>query len=271
MKVTRQRNTAIVILAAVVLVGASVLLIWLGGLGEEWYHFVFVQVGTAVLVAAGISILWDAWGRRLLADEMFEKMKLGQGVSRWGLRDLSLTWSEQPWPELFAKGSNVDVMLGYGQTWRGVAHSGLEEFLANRKNTLRVCLPDPEVAWLMESLAHRYNQPTDRLRERVREAARYFADLRDAGEATVQIFFRAGQPLYALYRFESVAIVTLYPHRKERSSKVPTMTMESGEMVEWLKQDFEAAIRDAREATDEEFRERTPEHGAHAEARRSDS
>lgn len=169
-----------------------------------------------------------------------------------------------PGPVLFAKGPNVDVMLGYGQTWRGVAHSGLEEFLAQRKNTLRVCLPDPSVDWLMVSLGHRYNQPPERLRERVKEAARYFAELRDAGEATVQIFFRAGQPLYALYRFESVALVTLYPHRKERSSKVPAMTMETGEMVEWLKQDFEAAISDAREVSDHEFRDDATEEGADA-------
>lgn len=237
----------------------GVALIWLGTLGEEWYHFVFTQAGTAVLVAAGISVLWDWWGRRLFAEEIYERMKVAQSVSRWGVRDLSLTWNEQPWPELFAKGSNVDVMLGYGQTWRGVAHSGLEEFLSRRKNTLRVCLPDPDLDWLMVSLAHRYNQTPERLTERVREAARYFADLRDAGEATVQIFFRPGQPLYAMYRFESVAIVTLYPHRKERSSKVPAMTMETGEMVEWLKQDFEAAISDAREVADHEFRDDSTE------------
>lgn len=255
MKVTRQRNTAIVILASLLIVGVSVGVIWLGSLGEEWYHFVLTQIGTALLVAAGVGVLWDSWGKRLLADEIFEKMKVGEAASRWGVKDLSLSWNEQPWPELFAKGPNVDVMLGYGQTWRGVAHSGLEEFLAQRKNTLRVCLPDPAVDWLMVSLGHRYNQTPERLRERVREAARYFADLRDAGEATVQIFFRAGQPLYALYRFESVALVTLYPHRKERSSKVPAMTMETGEMVEWLKQDFEAAIGDAREVSDDEFRD----------------
>lgn len=259
MTVAKQRNTALALLAALAIIVFSGAVIWVGSLGEEWYHFVLVQIGTAVIVAAGLGLLWDVWGKRLLADEIFEKMKVGQAVSRWGLRELSMAWTEQPWPALFAKGPNVDLMVGYAQTWRGVAFSGLEDFLAERENTLRVCLPDPSLEWLMVSLGHRYNLPPERVSERIRDAARYFAKLRDTGEATVQIFFRPGQPLYGLYRFESVAIVTLYPHRKEKSSKIPTMTMETGEMVQWLKEDFEAALRDAREVSDNEFQDDTEE------------
>lgn len=252
--ITKQRNTAIALLIALVVMALGVLFLWIGSHGTYWYHYVASQLGSALLVAAGLGLLWDWWGRRLLADEIYEKLKVGNAVIRWGIKDLSLTWNEQPWKELFAKGPNVDVMLGYGQTWRGVTQSGLEEFLAGGRNTLRVCLPDPELDWLMLAMSKRYSTTPTALRAKVVEAAKYFAGLSTAGNAKVQIFFRAGEPLYGLYRFESVALVTLYPHLKAKSTKVPALTMERGEMVEWLKQDFEDAIDGAREVQDEELR-----------------
>src|SRR5699024_6579414 len=105
----------------------------------------------------------------------------------------------------------------------------------------------------MEALGQRFSHPAGQIRSKIYEAADYFASLRDKGKATVELYFRAGEPVYALYRFESVAIVTLYSHRPERSSQIPTLKMESGEFVNWLKGDFEAAIRDARKVPDEEI------------------
>lgn len=241
------------VLVALGLVALGVFLIWLGTLGAEWYHFAATQLGTAVLISAALGLLWDWLGRRLLADEIYEKMNVGFDVRRWGLKELSLAWNDQRWADLFAKGPHVDVLLGYGQTWRGVAASGLEEFLKKKGNVLRVCLPDPAEDWLMVALGRRYNMAPDRLRERILEAARYFAELRGRGEAKVQIFFRAGEPVYGLYRFESAALITLYPHRKERSSKIPTLVVESGEMLDFVIEDFEAAITDAREVSNDEI------------------
>jgi hypothetical protein len=237
---------------AIVVVGGFFL--WIGTLGTEWYQVASTQLGTAIIITAGLGVLWDWFGRRLLADEIFDKMNVAFNVSRWGLKDLTMSWNDQRWSKLFAASSNVDVMISYGQTWRGVAASGLEEFLASKNNVLRVCLPDPDEQWLLTALSHRFNTTPERVAEKIRDASSYFADLRDKGQATVQVFYRTGEPLYGLYRFESVAVLTLYPHRKERSTKIPTLVVEGGELLEFVKGDFEDAIRDAREVSDHELR-----------------
>lgn len=249
----KQRNTLVVALLSVGLSAAGIALIWVGTLGGEWWHFGATQLGTAILVSAGLGLLWDLFGRRLLADEIMEKMKIGLDVGRWGLTDLTLAWNDRRWNELFALGPNVDVVVGYAQTWRGLVASGLETFLASRQNKLRVCLPDPEEEWLMVALSKRYNTTPARVSERIYDAARYFAEFRDRGEAAVQIYFRAGEPLYGLYRFESAAVVTLYPHRKEKGTTIPTLVMGNGELLDFFKKDFEAAIADAREVSDDEL------------------
>lgn len=251
--VKRQRNTLLVVVAAIGVAAVGIALIWVGTLGTEWWHFGATQLGTAVLVSAGLGLLWDMFGRRLLADEIMEKMNVGLDVQRWGLRSLAMEWTDPKWAELFAQGPNVDIVVAYGQTWRGVAATGLETFLASKSNRLRVCLPDPREEWLMIALSHRFNLAPERVAERIYEAARYFAEFRDRGEAAVQIYFRPGEPLYGLYRFESVAVLTLYPHRKDKGTTVPTFMMGSGQFLDFAKLDFESAIGVAREASDDEF------------------
>lgn len=253
-KPMRRRNSIVTILVMCLIAAVGLVLLLIGGGGQDLWQIIFTQLGVAMMITMGIGALWDFAGRRWLADELFEKMNLGLEIQQWGLKELSLNWNDQRWGQFFTNARNVDLVVSYARTWRNVSESGLELFLASEQNRLRVCLPDPEQEWLMVAMAKRFNRDPETLKGDVLEAAKYFAEMRDKGEAKVQLFFRAGEPLYGLYKTDSSAIVTLYPHKKGRSTKIPTIAVERGEFLEFLVSDFNEAIDMAREVSDDELK-----------------
>lgn len=210
------------------------------------------QLGIAMMITMGLGALWDFAGKRWLMDELYEKMNVGLDIQRWGLKRATLEWSELSWKEFFSSATSVDLIVGYGRTWRNASKTHLETFLESPAHRLRVCLPDPKHEWLMVALGKRFNTDSKTVREAVLESAKYYMELRDNFDATVQIFFRTGEPTHAVYKSQSSAVVTLYPHRKGRGGEIPTMIVGPGELLDFLEADFEEVVKTAREVSNDE-------------------
>lgn len=250
MSVLKQRNSLLAVLLAGALLVVGFVLMLLNADGRLWWQSVLFQLGMAIFIAVVFTGLWEWWGKRLLAQEVYELVGVGVDIQRWGLRSVSMDWPSQKWTELFEASYNVDVLLAYGATWRGLNQTALETFLRDPRRTLRVCLPDPEEEWLMRALAERFSKNPVEVAEKIREATRHFFHLRQEGGATVSVFYRPGEPVYSIYRFESVAVLTLYPHRRERS-QTPTLVAGPGELFSFVREDYEKALQMSREVAQE--------------------
>ena len=253
MKPVRRKNSQITILVMLLVAVAGFSMVVLGNLGNGMWFSILNQLGLAVLVSVAIGALWDFIGRRWLADELFEKMNLATDLQQWGLTKLTFEWSKLSWKEHFSSGRTLDLFIGYGRTWRNTGGNELEDFLSDPRNRLRVCLPDPSEDWLMAAMGKRFDKDVQSLRAEIFEAAKHYSKLREEHDASVQIFFRPGEPTHVAYIFERSAVVTLYRHRRGRSKQIPTFVMGQGEFLDFLTDDFEESIADAREVADVEL------------------
>ena len=249
MSVLKQRNALAAVLIAVGVAVLSVFLMYIGTVGTEWWNVLLLQVGLALLIAAVFSGLWEWHGKRMLAQEIYELAGVGVDIQRWGIRRTSLDWREIQWSELIGASSNIDLLFSWARTWRGQNFPALKRFCANPANTLRVCLPDPSQDWLMASLSHRYGRSPSEVAADIREAARYFQELQQPGGAAISVFYRNGEPLYSMHRFDSAAVLAIYPHRPIRD-EAPTLHVGAGDLYSFLRDDFESAIKGAIEARD---------------------
>lgn len=250
----RELNTAWVIVIALVALGVGCVILLTLGSGDGPFAVLASQVGAAIIVSVALGLIWDFWGRRSLAAEVLERVGASTDVDRLGIRKLDMSFQGLDWSKFFEEARKVDILVIYARTWRNVARAPLEAFLSSKSNTLRFCLPDPECDWLMEALAKRLDSKPDEVKRKILESAEVITDLRGQGRAKIQIYFRAGEPLYSMYVSESVAVLSLYPHRKEQGHVVPTAILGRGELLNFAMDDFKDALQEAREVSDEEIR-----------------
>lgn len=253
LRVRRSLNTAWVIVIALVALGVGGYVLFALGSGTGPWAVLWSQVGAAIIVSVALGLIWDFWGRRSFTAEVLEQVGASVDVDRLGIRSLPMSFQGLDWKTFFEGARQVDILVIYAQTWRGVVSAPLDAFLSSKSNRLRFCLPDPECDWLMESLAKRLDSKPDEVRRKILESAAEISGLRGAGRgrAKIQLYFRAGEPLYGAYVSESAAVLTLYPHRKEKGSVVPTTVLGRGELHTFAKTDFDEALKEAREVSDE--------------------
>lgn len=246
MSVLKQRNSLVVVLIAVAVGVLSVILILIGTADRQWWNVLLLQLGLALLIAALFSGLWEWHGKRILAQEIYELAGVGANVQRWGIRAASMDWRTLRWSDLIEGSSNIDVLFSWARTWRGHNFPTLEAFSTHPGKRLRVCLPDPDQDWLMVSLSNRYGTTPGEVRAEIQAAAKFFIDLRRPGGAAISVFYRRGEPLYSMHRFDSKAVIVLYPHQQARG-KSPTLLVGGGDLFSFAREDFESALETATE------------------------
>ena len=77
-------------------------------------------------------------------------------------------------------------------------------------------------------LADRFHMQPDALIIKINEAIQDFRSLAVPGGATVEVWVHAGDAVFSCYRFDSRAVLTLYPHGQERRTQVPTFVIDGG-------------------------------------------
>lgn len=245
MGMTRSRNNwAFGGVLAVVAVAAIGMLLFGATIRDLWLQGVVKDVAVAILLAVAITALWRLRGNRMFAQEVLELQNVGESVQNWGVRELSMDWESVPWKDLFGFASRIDIVQGYGYTWSsGSRQAALEDFAAKKGRRLRVALPDPANEQVMDALAKRFYTTKEVVRERVLEATRRYQSLRKKGGADIRVYYRDGEPVYAGYLFDSDLVVTLYTHRKAKVADVPVIRVRGGDLVEFVKDDFEEIFR----------------------------
>jgi len=247
-------TTATFLLVACAAIILGVALIALSGAHTLWtgkgvWEVIFAQLGTALIVAVGLALVWELAGRRAFKREILETARTVADIEAAGVvRVGTKIWEEVEWDRLFRTARELDIYFAYGRTWRGLNLARLRQLAAKPDARIRIYLPDPRDTACIEQLAVRFNMPEGDLLAAIDEAHREFARL--AGQnGRVSVYFRPGQPVFSVYRFDATIIAALYTHRQDRQDVPAIVCSVGGTLYEFFRKELEAIEKQSRPAT----------------------
>jgi len=209
--------------------------LYLGGLGFKfWSTHQGIQalvdnMGAVLVISVGLAMLWELVGKRAFAREVLENARVTIDVEKSGIRKIGVDYISEPeWDELFDGVHELDIFVAYGRTWHNLQLNRLK-VLAKRKGArIRVFIADPEDEQTVTVLSYRFSMAPEELRRRIEQTRVDYESLRERGGASIEVFYYPGDRLFAFYRFDETAIITIYQHRPERAELIPTLTFRSG-------------------------------------------
>jgi hypothetical protein len=221
------------VIAALLFLGLGIALLYIAGRddllrGHDGLRAVLDDLGGVFIASVALGALWELAGKRSFAREVLDSSRVTTDVVAAGLRSIGTNYLGDPdWERLFADVQKLDVFFAYGRTWRNSNDARLKSLAARRTSRIRVFLPDPTDSDAVCGLADRFQMSETNLRVAIEEARDYFTDLGRAGRGSVSVFYRKGESTFSCYRFDKVAILTLYTHSRMRT-QVPTIVCEDG-------------------------------------------
>jgi hypothetical protein len=234
-------NLTSAVIVLVMLVLGILLLVLAVNLPDSWYATVIEQAGGTLLVAAVLTVAWEAYGRRALAGEVMEVADLSGDVQQAGLTRIGSDHRAAPWSRLL-QAEKIDIYLGLGRTFYSTNSSALQASAAKPNTRIRVIIADPTDEAAVECMAERFTRTTAEVRADIRTATDNFLSLGRGAAGTVQVYYRTGEPLTSLYRFDNEALVTLYSHRRAYGD-VPFMLCRSGGgLYDFVRAEFDKLI-----------------------------
>lgn len=101
------------------------------------------------------------FGRRAFTDELLDKIGMARNLATAGVTLIAMEFRDTriDWASMFATSNRLDMWLAYGSTWRNSHRHEIEEFLTHKENLLRIALPNPDDAKVIQTLADRLGKP----------------------------------------------------------------------------------------------------------------
>jgi len=209
------------------------------------------NLGALLVISVALGLIWELVGKRSFAREVLETLNVATDLETAGIQSIGTQWLQDPdWIDLFKDVRELDIFVAYGSTWRN-AHLGQLQNIANRNDAhIYIYLADPGNEAIVRTLAARFNQTPEDLRQRVAATKEDFETLRNSGRADIQVFYFPGDRVFSFYRFDDQIVMTLYRHAKGRSAIVPTLVCKKGgTFYEFLKSELDAIKSDSYPAT----------------------
>lgn len=220
-------------LVAVLVAVAGLALLYAGG-RDDWFRsrpglqILISQVGSVLLAAVALSLLWEWFGKRSFADEILEKVGIGSDVDRAGLTRITDQYlKDVEWERYLQGAEKLDIVVAYARTWRRTHWAQLQDVAKSSKARIRIILPDPAHHATLVVLADRFSRTPPDLKTDIDEAIADFCSLTTDGGAQVELYLHKGDYVFSCYRMDSVAVISMYSHSRKRRS-VPTIVCRSG-------------------------------------------
>jgi hypothetical protein len=262
MSARRQTNpyhalaTLKIALAGLVVLGAGVLCLYLGGSDDQfWRSHQSVQalldsLGAALVISVGLGAVWEFIGKRAFALEVLERARTSIDVVEVGLKRIGTDYRTVPdWPELFRTVRHLDVFAAYASTWRNNNLAELQQVAERSGGRIRVFLPDPGDERTIGTLAVRFAISKEELQRRINETADGFLSMRQSHGAKIDVYYAAGDRMFTFYIFDDTAVITFYRHKPDRSGVIPTVVVEAGgTWYEFLQEEIASVLDHSRMA-----------------------
>jgi hypothetical protein len=235
---------AMVASLAAVLVGLGMLYASavLGEHHPRW-EVVVREAGALVFVTGLLSIFWELLAKRSLANEIINKVGISRQILAAGLRKVTPNFHRDiDWPELFKDAHQIDIFFAYGGSWRAAHYEELTAFARRSGARLRIVLPDPDDAGIVDGMARRFGKTPAEIQERIRSSRSDFELTATNAVAKIEVWYLPRSPVFSYYRFDSVAIVALYHHKDIRAT-VPAFTFaKPGSLYDFFTDEFESMM-----------------------------
>lgn len=246
-KITTQSTFS---LAALLFVFGIGLRYWVGSpywiINNEIVIELLKEISDLVAAAGLVAIIWELSIRRTFFNEVMEKVGLATDVDKAGLISVTTRfYQDVDWQNLFRNTERLDILFSYGGTWRGLNTLELSN-LANRGASIRVLLPNPTNENLMAQLGERYNATSQTIVNRITEAEGDFRD-KFSGEhaANLEVRYINNAPVFDIYQFTDVSILTLFSHRRGKTSVPALIVRKDGTLFNFIQEEFEAILDDS--------------------------
>lgn len=252
-KLLQERVNLRICIVALVIAGIGILLLFVVTANNNFWvnhktwQAVIQQIGGLLLVTVVITLLWEFIGKRAFLDEILAKANISKELGFAGITQITDSFHQKlDWSTYFRSVNKLDIFFAYGRTWRNTHLEELQKVVARRDTRIRVVLPDHEIDYVVQELARMFNSDPASLKASIVEAEEYFRALRNSAltnGAKVDIWFLPAAPHFSFYRFDRIAIMALYTHRKDRAP-VPTFVCEKdGTLYDYIRQEFDAVVK----------------------------
>lgn len=197
------------------------------------YQTVVRELGGLLFASVAIALLWELGAKRAFLSELMAKAKLGEEVRAAGLVSVTNNFPHiVDWSKLFKRVHKLDIFFAYASTWRKNNAEELRSLAQRTDVRVRIIIPDPDDDLLMTDLGRRFGMNTDKVKEKVQEAANEFLEIftNQAGSvkgAKFELWYVSAPPVFSFYRFDHLIVFASYRHRIGRGS-VPTFVIEQG-------------------------------------------
>ena len=197
-----------------------------------WMKSGLSQVGGLLCATALLSFVWDVASRRAFLDELLALFGLGDAVKRSGVFHLGMdAYEGVNFDRLIIEANKLDIYVCYADSWRKGHERVLKQLAAKPNARVRLIVPDIGDHDLMLSLAKRFGRKDEfgspdasEMKKRVYTAVKEYCDIFDVRKhATLNfsLWYHDDQPTISFYRFDNVAVCTMYKSTKGRND-VPT-------------------------------------------------
>jgi hypothetical protein len=248
----RELLTVKFIVIAVAVSFFGVLLLYFGSREDFWVgrggvQALVNQLGSILVVSVSLALIWELLGKRAFAREIFENSRTIGDIEASGIQSIGTDYVSDPdWGELFTGVRELDVFVAYARTWRNSHLERLRDLARVKGARIRVILPDPECLETVSTLARRFDMAEETLRSAIEEARQDFIGLRNPGGAEVQVYYRKGDLVFSLYRFDARAVVTLYSHSQRRGQVPNLVCKSSGTIYGFVVDEFNGVLEQSR-------------------------
>ena len=249
----KERTNLRTILVAVFLLLIGIILLVLSESAEwisktGWIKAVVSNLGGLLVATVSITLLWELFSKRAFVDELLQHAGLAEDIRSLGLIGLSVNPLRGPnFSKLIRTTSRLDIFVCYANTWRASYEEDLKILAKKNGAKIRLIVPNPDNSKVMSELAHRFNVADHNLmRDKINLAINEFKSIFSTGGISppdFSVWVHGETPLTSFYRFDNIAVVTLYKHAKGRGN-VPTFVAErGGTLFTYVEAEVDAMLR----------------------------
>jgi hypothetical protein len=214
---------------------------------RAWLKAITSNLGGLVIASISIATLWELFSKRALFDELLGKASFAEEIRALGLIGISVNpLRGVDFPKFIRDANKLDIFVCYANTWRNSYEQDLR-ILARKPNArIRLIVPDPTNQRIIEELTHRFNaNSTQEIIEKIETAQREFkAIFTAAGSiADFSIWTHHETPVTSFYRFDNIAVLTLYKHARGRGDTPTIIAERPGGLYCYIENEVDAMVR----------------------------
>ncbi len=214
---------------------------------RPWLKSITSNLGGLVVASISIATLWELFSKRALFDELLGKANFAEEIRVLGLVGLSVNpLKGADFSKLIRNANKLDIFVCYANTWRNSYEQDLRVLARKPNARVRLIVPDPTNQRIIEELAHRFNAANaQEIVDRIETAQREFKALFTAAESSADfsIWTHHETPVTSFYRFDNVAVMTLYKHARGRGDTPTVIAERPGGLYSYIENEVDAMVK----------------------------